>query len=468
MPPAMAAGGTILTIKEVLEHPAVQSSGQIELSICDVLHFRIIDPKGLFRMVSLLAKESAPEIPQEYALWRMEAERSRRGSLLAERIDACCCQHPQLLQFRPLLLEKEMEVWSRLSYPNPWALRFCKAVLEAGKSISIPPLGLFPEDFHLKLLRQNGFMQPIGTHTQDGALRIHIGEQAFLPENHLHLVTERRVARSHPLGAANSLGCQLANGILERNLDELAAMERDESESRYWMLGFRLLGPAFAYLLQEAGQHELDVVYQGMGSDFLNNLQAGAARRWPWMKGSNPHQTDRFAGRATRASIFADDGGDLCLFSNRPSSKAGKGRALMNFPPGVPEDLVFRPLQMLFAVAFGDEYAPLIQAGAEAFVDEYTYMAMHRQIQLEVEPIIAHLVRFFLAPSAEWLDWLSRGEALRKVLTHLNPWTHKKLVEKGPWPTASYMLGGPLKQRWMDAQLPARTQQIKEALESWG
>ena len=453
-PPAMGHDTATHSIQELLARPIVRDAEQLELSICDVLHFRLKDPASVFMLVQVLASEAQPEIPKGYADWRLDAERERRGSLLMERVDACCARHHELLPYRSLLIEKELEVWSRLSYPNPWALRFCSAALKAGKSIRIPPLGLFPTDFHRALLRKNGFSDPVETETRPGTIRIHIGEEGFLPENQQHLVTRSREARKHPLGQYPGLGCQLANGILERNLEELAASERGESESRFWMIGFRVLGPPLAFLIQEAGLHELKPAFQGIGSGLLDSLFSLAVRHWPWIG-------QRFDGDrpASLARIFGAGDHVLSLF---PPGGTEGGNALLQMRDSFPDHLLLHPMQLLFSEAIEGRHAAAIQAGIEAFVDEYAYVACHRTIRLEARPILHHLLRFTLSPSPEWLAWLKSDSSMRSHLLASNPWTHKALVKTGPWPSASYLLAGRLRQLWLRGQLRSQTRSIED------
>jgi hypothetical protein len=446
--------GPLSTIGDVLSHEAVARADVLELSICDCIHFRLVQPRSIFRLVELHLRKRDPLKYANYAEVRMEAEKALPGMSLKEKIKASCTKRPEWVDDQMLFYSIELEVWMDLSYPNHLALELYLKAIADGKEVDIPWMDPFSSSFHTLLKEKNGYDQASASQENQSRVKLMIGEQVSVDKSCLHVTTEPCYDRQHALAGEDSLAGQLANGIMEKDIEDHSTKEVDESEFQAHLLGYRVIGPSLVLLIQSTARMEAPVAFRGLGDSYMETLFDSLKGYWPWLPEIKPPEV---AGEIL--SIFPSENSTISLLQG-PGEQ--KGKSLLEPGFDEPGELLLPSMEWVFRAFLEGSAAEAIQAAASAFVRDYAQLTRGLILTLPAAPITRCWCQYLLAPDPAFLKWTSEpgrfpGFKVSKTLWHLH-----RAVNRGPWPTGSYLLAGGFS-RWLALRSEGRIPDIVEA-----
>ena len=428
----MEESDSIKSVDELLAHPEVKAACTLELSICDIVHFRLLRSDSIFQLVEKRLRLRDPHKYTGFAEVREKAEKAMRGSSILEKIDACCTKRPEWLEDRQVIYSFELEVWMDMSYPNPWGLQIYHQALIEGHGVTVPRIGPFTETFHTLLKEKNGYELTSPSPGPDKMIRVLIGDQVLPGEKALHFPTERRVVRGDAFAGERQLSSQLVHGILEKDLEDFSARPIEDADFLEHALGYRLVGPTLVLLLQSLEGKSLPVSFHGTGRDFLANLVKAVHPYWPWLP-----EVEALAVSRNRYSLFHSSEGAISLL---PGPDAKRGDCLLELPFDVPAELLLPPLELTMRSSFTGSTRGAIQ----------------------MLPVARQWCQYLLSPETRVLEWASTGDRFPGFEKSKTPWHLHKQVNNGPWPTGSYCLAsGHL--RWLALLSEARAPEIVEA-----
>jgi len=452
----MEENGPVSTIKELFSVPSVSRAKSIELSICDAVHFRLQAPLSIFQMAELKLLERKRESFIGFAEARNEMEQTMRGASVREKVEACCTRHPEWLNERQILYSTELEVWMDMSYPNPWSLQVYQAALMERKAVSIPKLGPFSETFHTLLKEKNGYELTGPSLPGPQTVRVHIGEQTFLQDPYLHLVTHRRESRPHPFADNAELGSQLAFGLLEKHLEDVSAKETDDDTSRIRLFGYRLIGPMLLLLIQEVATKSGLVAFTGEGSGFLSTLFDSLRSVWPWLpKLVDPSQTEQLY------SIFPENNIRMSLL---PTRSHGQLSSLLSFDESMPLEVLLPAARLFMLAAFTGRESAAMQHAAGNFIRDYAGLTRGLKVRLPVEPVIRYWCRRILSPKQDFVEWVRRKPIFPNYKAGPGIMKLRSQLLKGPWPTGTYYGARSFGRWWLRLRAGAQVRRIETAL----
>jgi len=424
----MAELGSVYSAQELLQHELVKHAKCLELSICDAVHFRLTKPWSIFQLAELRLLQRDPDLFAGFADIRTEAEKGLRGSSIKDKIDACCTRKPEWLDVRQILYSTELEVWMDMSYPNPWALNLYHAALVAGKVVSIPKVGPFTDTFHTLLKEKNGYELTKPSLSSDETVQIHVGDQSFMKERHLHLVALRRESRRHPFADWGILASQLAFGLLEKRLEDLSSRKMEDGEFHSRSFGYRLIGPLALLTIQETFKTTGSIAFKGLGAAFLGQLIESIRPSWPWLPVvTQPDHTE------AQFSFIHED---------KPAP-----------------ELVKPAIRLFLEAAFNGPAAAVIQGEAAAFVRDFACMTRGLRVILPEAPVLQYLHQRILAPGDDFLAWATSTGSIPGIEPG-KVFSAVKRLKNSPWPTATYLLSEGFTRWWVEHRLTPLVQRI--------
>ena len=443
------------SVTEVLEHPLVRKARALEVSICDAVHFRLVEPAGIFELAEMRLLKRHPSRYGGFAETRTLVEAQMRGSSILDKIAACCTKHPEWLDDRQVLYSAELEAWMDMSYPNPWTLDLYHAALLKGKAFVIPRLGPFTETFHTLLKEKNGYELTSPAASPEATVVLSVGEQLYPGCPKLNLTAAPRDASTHAFDQYDDLACQLAWGIFLKDIEDHSAKATDEETWQAHAFGFHLIGPLLVPLLQSLFGQNGPVRFLGLGSAFLDELARSVGPVWPDLPEIASHY-----GILT-VSLLPEAGARWTLLPKDPGDDAD---SLLPAEAWDPPGLVLPALQLFLKAAFEGSQADTIQAGAKAFVWEYACMTRGLQVFLPAEAVVEEWRQHILSPGSDFLRWGLFSGALPGFRAKERPWRVRRAVRAGGWPTGQYLGAGPFWQRWLKLREGDRVKQIRKYL----
>jgi hypothetical protein len=446
---------TFLTIEDLLQHPPVAKADFLELSVCDMVHFRLTRPDSIFKMVETRLLERNPERYTGFADCRLAVELSMRGATTKDKVDACCTRRPEWLDDRMILHATELEVWMDMSYPNPWGLKLYQAALMEGKYINIPPIGPFTETFHDLLKEKNGYELTEEPEPGYSSICVYVGEQGFLKESYLHLVTNYREFREHPMKDHDSLGAQLVYGVTEKDLEDHSAAETPEMEYFPHALGYRLLGPTILFFLQSLSDKITPVGISGKGSGLITGIADENRDLWPWL----PEFTAEM-NAGDFVSLFPQEPGVLPLFP-RPGEPG-----ILTFAKHPYASLIEPAISMLADAAFEGSDAALIQSGIRSFIRDFAQVSRGLLVPIPEEPIIEHWCHCVLEPMEGFLRWAGVSGHVPGFKIKSSPGALVHQLKAGPWPAGHLKAAGGFSKWWAGMFAGKRRREVLEAMRS--
>jgi hypothetical protein len=444
--------------EQLLDSGQVTAARCIEVSVCDAVHFRLLSPFPIFEMIGMRLNQRHPGKFEGFTASRGEVERTMRGSSLPDKIAACCTRNPDWLDDRQVLYGTELEVWMDLSYPNPWCLDLYHSILMAGKAFTIPRLGPFTNNFHALLMEKNGYELISEPMPPEQTVQILVGEHPYAKDGQLVLETPRRGYRVHPFASEPDLGSLLANGILEKALEEDSANGMKELAYQPRSLGYRIFGPSLVLLLQSLFDHAGPVAFTGPGAEYLTGLARSVQAFWPMM----PEIRDPGKG-AKPFSLFSMEEVEQSLF---PDPDLPDGQTILQFYDLQPGELVLPVLKLFLAGFLEGPAAGRIRESASRFVRDYACMTRGLRINLPAAPVARCWRETILSPEEDFLAWVSVGHPLPGFRPSGFPWELRRMVTAGPWPSASYELARPFWRWWVKRSAREQVRSIREARES--
>ncbi|MEX0330238.1 MAG: hypothetical protein AB3N64_02330 [Puniceicoccaceae bacterium] len=442
------------SIDALLAHPEVRKAGTLELSICDIVHFRLLRTDSIFQLVEQRLRQRDDLKYTGFAEVRETAEQGMRGSTILEKIDACCTKRPEWLDDRQVLYSFELEAWMDMSYPNAWALDIYHKALVEGLNVTVPHLGPFTDTFHTLLKEKNGYELTKPSPGPDKVQRVLIGDQALPGESALYFQTEKRFMRKDAYAGEGQLAAQLVHGLLQKDLEDQSARPVEEDAFLEHLLGYRLIGPTLVVLFQSLAGKVLPVSFHGTGRNFLTKLAKSVQAYWPWLP-----EIEALGVSGNRYSIFHSSEGATSLLSV-PGAK--RGDCILELPFDVPSELLLPAMELIMTASFKGPGAEAILAAAAGFVRDYAKMTRGLHLPVPMPPVIRQWCQFLLSPEPRILGWATEGDRFPGFEKSKTPWHLHKQVNKGPWPTGSYCLAsGHL--RWLALRSEARAPEIVEA-----
>jgi hypothetical protein len=442
-----------LTVEDLLNNPPVARADFLELSICDMVHFCLVRPESIFQLVETRLQERNKDRYSDFAECRLAVERSMKGATNKDKVDACCTRRPEWLDDRLILYATELEVWMDMSYANPWGLMLYHSALMEGKYISIPMLGPFSEHFHELLKEKNGYELTEEPEHGYSVMQVYVGEQSFLKETYLHLVTNYREVREHPMQQHDSLGAQLVFGITEKDLEEHSAKNTPAMSYFPHAFGYRLLGPSFLYILQTLANRMEPVGITGTGSSLVMSLADENRDYWSWL----PEFTSDL-GASEYISVFQQEPGVTPIFPNPGED------GIFSFSNHPFAELVEPAVCLLAQAAFEGLDARIIQNGIRSFIRDYAQMTRGLNIPIPKEPIMEHWSHCILSPMDEFLSWARIDGHVPGFKGRSSPGGLVKELNHGSWPTGHLRASGPISRWWAGMFASKRKKAILEAL----
>ena len=454
----MVEKGPINSIEELLGCPDVQKARSIEVSIHDAVHFRLLKPDYIFQMAELHLARRHPGRFEGFAKCRTEVETAVRGSSIPDKIAACCTRNPDWLDGRQILHSTELEVWMDMSYPNPLTLQLYHAVLMAGKSFVIPKLGPFSETFHTLLKEKNEYELTSDPLPPEATVQVLVGDHPYAREDSLNLAFHKRAYRVHPFASESNLGSQLANGILEKAIEDHSAKMTGNDVYLPHSIGYRLMGPSFVLLIQALFSGMGPVGFVGPGADLLEELSQSLRAFWPALP-----EIAHGGAAMVNYSFFPEAGSSTSLF---PDSSLPAAASILNRKDLDPVKLTLPGVHLFVKGMLEGPKAAEIRRGAKAFVRDYASLTRGLEIQAPVEPVARHWRETLLAPEKEVLDWALLSGALPEFVEAQQPWQVGKRLREGPWPSANYFTCKPLSRWWLKKKQPELAKLIESAQKS--
>ncbi len=425
---------SIHTVAELMAQPQVRAAQVLQLTFPDLVHFRVSIPGDVYALVERRLALRSAETFAGYAETRSAVESTLRGAELKAKIDSCCVRRPDWLPFRQILQSVELETWMDLSYPTAFGLGVYQAAIQAGKAVHVPREGQFHPLFLQFLLEKNGYELTHGEAPAGALVKVHIGPPVSARAAALSLVPPEGAGRPHPLERGNCPACRLAAGILQKDMEYLAARGAAEGARHIRHLGYRLAGPALAVFFQALQDRPGAVAPVGAGAAFLRPLGQDLQRLWPWL----PTFVDE-AARAEPVSLLPERGSALSLVPAAIGSN-GAARSVFEASRCGPETLVLQPLHRLFAALLEGPAAAPLSAAAAAFARDYAFATRGLCLRLPPEPVLEAWREELLNPDPAFIAWVSSQRILPGLERPRTPWRTRSQLTSGPWPSASYRL----------------------------
>lgn len=435
-----------------MQLPQIKAAQCLELSICDIIHFRLIQPEGVFRLVGQRLEARHPNKFSQYAERRLKVDRDLYGSSIRDKVDSCCTQNPEWIQDREILLSTELEVWMELSYPNLWALDLYHEALMSGKEILVRNVGPFTEAFTQALKEKNGYERTLMQARNGEPVAVHIGEQTWLKSPYLHLVTEKRQAHELPFADATDLGGRLAYGIMLKDLDDQSARELDDDQFRAHAMGFQLIGPTLLLLVQSLEGTLEPVSFTGRAASSLSQLVESVRPFWKRFPEIAPPESAK-----TRISLLPEEQSKYSVFPGRDAP------SLITLEDEEDRELLLPGVELLLKTAFQGPDADVIRASALDFVYQFAQASRGLHVPIEPDPVLEYWSEWVLSPWDNLVKWLAKPGRLPGFAPQKSSVKH---LRSGPWPTLSYLLSGKFKRKWMHFRDKERVSLIEKALEA--
>ncbi len=445
------------TVEDLLKHPPVAKADVLELSICDMVHFRLVRPESIFQLVEARLHERNADRYTGFAECRLAVDRSMKGASTKDKVDACCTRRPEWLDDRKILYATELEVWMDMSYPNPWGLKLYHAGLMEGKYISIPMLGPFSETFHELLKEKNGYELTESPEPGYSIICVYVGEQGFLKEPYLHLVTDYREIREHPMRDHDSLGAQLVYGVTKKDLEEHSARETPSMLYFPHAFGYRLMGPAILYLLQSLANRLDPIGISGKGSSLIMSIAEENRDCWGWL----PEFTSDFSA-SEYFTVLPQEPGVIPVFP-KPGMEG-----LFSFSDHPFAEIVEPAVYLLAEAAFEGTDAAIIQAGIKAFIRDFAQITRGLNVEIPKEPILKHWSHCVLSPMDEFLTWARADGHVPGFNGRSSPGKLVKELKNGTWPTGHLRTSRGFSRWWAGMFAAKRKKLVLEAAEADG
>lgn len=438
--------------KELFVLPEIKAAHCLEMSICDIIHFRLTKPEGVFQLVGQHLEARHPRKFNKYAECRLKVDRDHYGSSIRDKVDACCTHNPEWIRDREILLSTELEVWMELSYPNLWALDLYHDAMMHGKEVLVRNVGPFTEAFTQALKEKNGYERTSMHASDDQAVTVHIGEQTWLKSPYLHLITEKRQAHELPFAGATDLAGQLAYGIMLKDLDDQSARELDDERFRAHAMGFQLVGPTLILLIQSLAGTLEPVSFTGRAACSMTKLAESIKpfwKRYPEIASPDSAKThiSLLPGETSKYSVFP----------------GGESPSLISIEEKAIRELLLPGVELLLEAAFKGPDAEVIRASALDFVYQFAQASRGLHLPVQAEPVLDCWSEWVLAPWENLTRWLAKPGRLPGFAPQKSSVKH---LRSGPWPTLSYLLSGNLKRKWMKFRDEERVDLIKQAYEA--
>lgn len=445
----------IQTVDRLLADPGVRKANTLDLYLCDAVHFRLLKPQPVFDLIEARLVQRDPGLYRGYAAIRKRIESTMRGAGLDEKVKACCIRRNRWAENERILYSTELEVWMDLSYPNPWILELYHKALREDKFLHVNEEGPFNPLFIKLLLQKNGFERLAAEPDPERMVRIMVGVPNAAGKGAISFVPETPAQRPHALSEGNTLGEQLANGVIICDREERVCRTPDPRERYLHDVGYRLLGPGLVLLFHALGQQEGPVRFLGKGSGFLTTLGQDLQHPWGWLPEITPGEQ-----ASLNASLFPDP---KSRFSLLPSLDGGTQGHPSAIPLCLcePAHLLLPPVEHFFLAALRGPQAARLQASASAFVKDYARITRGLQIPLPTERVIRHWRQQLLAPERDLIRVLLRGKTIPGFHRCRSPLEARRMVKHGVWPTGSYLISKGLNRWWLRLTAPERLKAIR-------
>jgi hypothetical protein len=444
----------ITSVSGLINTPAILRAEILELSLCDAVHFRLLKPGPVFALVERhLMKDSNGRF-DGYAAVREQVETRMCGASLKEKVDACCTDRHDWLSHKQILYSTELEVWMDLSYANPWALDLYHKALYLGKALFIPRIGQFTPVFIQYLLQKNGYERLAGERIPGKTVRVVFGRSAPMSLGDVVIDPEVENEPEHALALEEDLASLLANGCILKDREQHLAMGTQENKRHLHELGYRLIGPSLALLIQRLAEEEQPVGFTGAGAEFLTTLAQSAQQRWLWMPEIVPENK-----ASVVYSLLPDPKAGCCLL---PDAGREDSRSVIPLEACDPEPIFRKPLGKFIQALLAGQQAEDVQTGAASFVRDYSVITRGLHIKLSVDPILREWRQFILSPSRGFLRAIVDAGIVPGFNPPVYPWQARNQVERGPWPTGSYLLTKRIDRWWMQLTIAERKRTIGE------
>lgn len=453
----MDISGGFASAGALLSSPRVSEAEVIEVGLWDAVHFRLKDKELVYELIEEHLSRRNEGHFKGFATQRLRVEEKMRGASLKEKIEACCIERHEWFLEKQVLYSTELEVWMDLSYPNPSILDLYHEALYRDKAMAIRHSGPFTPLFAKLLLQKNGY-ERITTESKPGlTVQIVLDHEDELKPGQVLFQPRARQRQRHALADDPALASQLANGVLRKDEGELLLRCPDGTKRYLHELGYRLIGPTLWLLIQRLSRETKPVGFTGPGDEYLTFLARSVQQRW----GLIPEVVIEEKASVI-ASLFP---GGKSSFSLLPMENCALCPTLIPLRDCEPRSLFLEPLEKFFLVLLGGDQAAQVQAAATAFVKDFALMSRGLHLSLPVKPIIREWQHFILSPSHECLLAILSSKIVPGFNVPHNPWQAGRQVERGPWPTGSYLLANSLERWWIQMTHADRKHSIGEWLE---
>lgn len=452
-PPIMQEQPTDQSVEALLDAPELREAGAIELSLFDVIHFRLLRPGCVFELVEQRLLQRDPEQFRGYAAIRGNIESAMQTASSLEKVEACCFRNSKWAQDRSVLHSTELEVWMDLSYANPWALQIYRKALVKGKTVYIRPAKTFPARFFQVLLQKNGFERIELSRPEGDSILILLGFPRSNSPGIVHFIPELPDQRPHFIGEGKRLGERLAAGVIIMDRERQIAVYPDPKKRYLRDIGYRLIGPSLVLMMQAMAERSHPVALSGEGSAFLNEVIDRVRPFWSWLP-----EVHVPGSQADLWSILPQDGIATCLF---PAPGTRGPQAVIQRQSCNPPELMVPVMHAFTEAALSGPKADVIQAGTRAFIEEFAHASRGLKLEIGIDPVMQQWRQQALSPKEDFIRIVKATRALPGMNGWLLPWQASRLVRTGPWPTGTYLSSNGLNRLWIHAVASKRVAAIQ-------
>jgi len=429
-----------------LANEAVAASDHLSIQVeSAAVAFRLDEPETRFQLVEERLKNRDKRRFQAYAERRASAEARLPHAPIADRIAEAVKDSPELQSETQVLLSAELEVLMDLAFPVANTSHCYRSAINAGKPViftsKLPTSSLFVQ----MLLQKCGYEQfKALQHSPDDASPIPAPIEltriatAYFP-----------LTKSAPV--PTNLAAHIVKGLERQYASEQLAYDVPADKAIARMIGFQLIGPSIAALLQASGHIDGTCKFVGLGSGYLTTLTQSLRHPWPWL----PECTTQSGASVSLAIQRAEC--HLSLLPTEPASSRDPVFSIHHLQPGY---LLLNPIREWFRLTFSGPLAPAFQQGAERFLRLFADASRGLYLPLPPDFLISRWRAFLLRPHPETLRSIATNSIFPDLHGTISPLRNLDHIKNGHWPSASYALAPKNHKRVLHLLAPARSNTI--------
>lgn len=410
----------------------------------EAICWRLTNPVTRFQLVEerLLCRD--PQRFAGYAGKRSSVETCHPAGSIEEKIAHTIASNSALEPEKDVLLATELEVLMDLAYANPEAFARYEEANRSGRPVHFHSQLPVNELFVQFLLQKCGF--------EKREKLVHHPSGNSFPDQGLGQATESGSGLTF-LPEVSTLSTGLIRGLFEEDRKEPATHIAE-------CIGFQLIGPGIAYLFHASrdplSPNSKGFRVLGYGGGFISSLSSSLRLLWPWLPDFNSGDSE------SRTVAIDDPKANWALLPADPSDSRPNLFSIHHLQPAF---LLMDPLKEWFRIAFRSSHSPLIQAGADRFLQRFAAATRGLHLNLPPDFILAIWSSFMLRPRPHCLREILNQGLFPEIKPSFSPQGNLRLIKKGPWPSANWLLTPDGHRTFLRLFAPKRISRIQEHLQ---